>query len=65
MFRKLNTYTEGDLEFFNAAQRKLFPKCNFFRKNPQKIIKDKHFFTKNSEICIFCAIECDRDGLTS
>ena len=46
MFRKLNTYTEGDLEFFNAAQRKLFPKCNFFRKNPQKVIKDKYFFTK-------------------
>ena len=36
-----------------------------FRENLQKIIEDLHLFTENSEICIFCAIYCARDGLTS
>ena len=49
----------------HAAQRKLLPKCNFFRNNPQEVIEEWHFFTKKSEICIFYVIWFDRDGLTS
>ena len=31
----------------HAAQRKLFPKFNFFHKNPQKVIEDEHFLLKS------------------
>ena len=44
---------------------KKYPPWTFFLENLQKIMEDLHLFTKKSEIWIFCAIECDRHGLTS
>ena len=37
----------------------------FFRKNVQKFTEDLNLFTKKSEICIFCAMYCERDDLSS
>ena len=55
MFRKLNTST--DMKFLMPLKGNSFKNKN----NKRRIT----FFTKNSEICIFCAIYFDQDGLTS
>ena len=53
MFRKLNTSTEhGWFEILHGAQRKLFPKCNFFSQESTKKLtffcqkfRDLHFLS--------------------
>ena len=40
MFRKLNTETEGDLEFFMLLKGNTFQNSNVFPKNSQKVIED-------------------------
>ena len=48
--KHLNTSTEHAwFEILHGAQRKLFPKCNFFS---QESTKKLTFLAKNSEICI-------------
>ena len=64
MFRKLNTSTEHDLEFLILLKGNSLQNVTFFCKNPQKVMEEQYFFTKKSEICIFYAIQFDRDGLT-
>ena len=54
MFRKLNTYTEGDLEFFMQLKRNSFQKL--FSQESTKSHRRLSSFSKKPEICIFCAI---------
>ena len=66
MFRKLNTSTEHDLESLMLLRGNSFQNVTFFSQESTKSYRRiTFFFTKKSEICIFCAIQFDRDGLTS
>ena len=63
MVRKLNTETEGDLDFFRLLKGNSFQNVTFFARIHKKLWKN--IFLPTSQICIFYVIKSDQDGLTS
>ena len=47
MFRKLNTSTEHELEFFMLLKGNSFQNVTFFRKNPREVIQEEYFLSKS------------------